>query len=85
MFVFPKFLKTLMVSDNTIHKAFKINKTLLNKPIKEMVYSHYLSKLYFGFDPRHIITRVCGFQYLCLSSINPFPNKEFPSFPSLKT
>ena len=39
-----------MVSDKTIHKTFRIHKTLLTKPISEIFYFHYLSKLYFVFN-----------------------------------
>ena len=39
----------LMVSDKTIHKAFRIHKNLQTKPISKKNYFHYLWKLYFGF------------------------------------
>ena len=32
----------------TAHKAFRIHKTLKTKPIREILYFHYLPKLYFG-------------------------------------
>ena len=39
-----------MVSDKTIHKAFRLHKTLQTKPIREFFnYFHYLPKLYIGF------------------------------------
>ena len=41
-----------MVSDKTIHKAFRIHKTLLTKPIRELFYFHYLPKLYVGLKDR---------------------------------
>ena len=35
MLVFCNFLKILMVSDKTIHKAFRSHETLKTKPIRE--------------------------------------------------
>ena len=49
-FVLCKFLKILMVSDETICKAFRIRKTLETKPIRENINFHYLPKLYIGFN-----------------------------------
>ena len=46
----PPPFKILMVSDQTIHRAFKIHKTLSVKPIRVVVFCHYLPKLYFGFN-----------------------------------
>ena len=45
------FLKILMVSDKTIHKAFRIHETISTKPVRE--FSLYLPKvkLYIGFNP----------------------------------
>ena len=37
-----KFVKIMMVSDKTIHKAFGIHKTLFIKPIRENFHLHYL-------------------------------------------
>ena len=52
-FIFCKFLKILMVSDKTIHKAFRIHKTLQTKPIKDFFFSLtiyiHVPKLHFGF------------------------------------
>ena len=43
-----------MVSDNTVHKAFRIHKTLIdfkqNPLIREIFYFYYLSQLYIGFN-----------------------------------
>ena len=41
-----------MVSDKTIHKAFRICKTLqaYTKPVRENLYFHYLPKLDIGFN-----------------------------------
>ena len=46
---FLQFSQTLMVSDKTIHKALRIDKTLKTIPIAEFFYFHYLPKLYIGF------------------------------------
>ena len=37
-----------MVSDETIHKAFRIHETLQTQPIRGFFF-HYLPKLYIGF------------------------------------
>ena len=45
------FLSILMVSDITIHKAFRMHNTLYNKPQSiENFFCHYLPKLYIGFN-----------------------------------
>ena len=46
-FVFSKCLKILMVSYKTIHKAFRIHKTLDEENPLE-IFIHQLPKLYFG-------------------------------------
>ena len=50
-----KFLKILMVSDKTIHKAFRIHKTLQGNPLEKFYIIctiQYSPKLYFGFNRR---------------------------------
>ena len=50
MFFFVcNFLKILMVSDKTIHKAFRIHKTV-TESIRECLDFQYLPKLYIGFN-----------------------------------
>ena len=44
------FLRILMVLDKTIHKAFRIHKTLQTKPIRDFFFLHNLPKLYIGFN-----------------------------------
>ena len=39
-----------MVSDKTIHMAYRIHKTLSTNPIRAIFYFHYLPKLYIGFN-----------------------------------
>ena len=38
-----------MVSNKTIHNAFRIHKILITKPIRDF-FSHYLTKLYISFN-----------------------------------
>ena len=40
----------IMVSDKTIHRAFRTRATLETKPIRKMFNFHYLPKLYIGFN-----------------------------------
>ena len=51
MFVFWKFLKILMVSDKSIHKAFRIHKTLYNNPLKKTFIFTIYQNYTFGFKP----------------------------------
>ena len=39
-----------MVSDKTMHKAFRTHTTLLTKPITEIFHFRYLPKLFIGFN-----------------------------------
>ena len=50
MLLLCNFLKILMVSDKTIHRAFRTHATLQIKPIRENFHVHYLPKLYTGFN-----------------------------------
>ena len=55
MLVFCKFLKILMVSDKTIHKAFRIHKMLLENPFREIsiftIYQNYTLDLMCDLQP----------------------------------
>ena len=66
MLVLCNFLKILMVSDKSIHKAFRTRKTIWTKPIRYFFF-HYLPELYIGFYlPFHIIILPpcsCGEEY----------------------
>ena len=49
LLVLCNFLKMLMVSDKTVHRAFRSRRTLWTKPIREIFHFHSLPKLYIGF------------------------------------
>ena len=49
---FANFLEILMVSDKTVHKSFRIHKTLNKQNPLEKKKNHYLPILYFGFDSK---------------------------------
>ena len=42
-----------MVSDKTIHKAFKTHEYKQNPKIWEFFYFHFLPKLYIGFNTKY--------------------------------
>ena len=54
-----------MVSDKTIHKAFRTH-TTINKPIREIFHFYCLPKLYIGFNMYEYIT-VLGIQFALIS------------------
>ena len=58
MLVLCNFLKILMVSDKTIHKAFITHVTLQTKPIREIFHFHYLPKLYIDFKKKEAFSLI---------------------------